>query len=387
MKNSGKKAQVDVSQPSSEACQAFLTDLVNGDESIVGLSLFQETATCHYQPTLPPKPNLPTLLSNLYSPTYSKMSEEDFDQVLKNVELVITAEQINFLENATVDQSNCLAWHEHRAGRITASIANECLHTRLDNPAKSLLKKILLPSPTPIRSPALEYGRESEKLMFETYCTSLGNMFHHSLEVKRTGMRICPTEPWLSASGDGRFTCACHGSGILEIKAPYRWRSHTPDEAAQDSDFYLDTQLELKKSHKYYAQIQLQMFVYDCQWCDFVVYFGEKRQFTVKTIPRDDSYLSNTLPQLRTFWERAVLPELLTRRLEESERQRKAVEESTDNKRYCYCKKDIDGVQMVGCDNPSCPHEWIHLSCIRPKRKTVPKGNWYCKDCKKAMKK
>ena len=79
---------------------------------------------------------------------------------------VKTAEQINFLENATVDQNNCLAWHEHQAGHITACIVNECLHTSLDNPAKSLLMRIFLPSPTPIRSPALEYGRESEKLVF-----------------------------------------------------------------------------------------------------------------------------------------------------------------------------------------------------------------------------
>ena len=56
---------------------------------------------------------------------------------------------------------------------------------------------------------------------------------------------------------------------------------------------------------------------------------------------------------------------------------------------YCYCREPYDptdnskGNTMVGCDGATCPYAWIHLRCILPKRKTVPKGKWYCKECKK----
>lgn len=31
--------------------------------------------------------------------------------------------------------------------------------------------------------------------------------------------------------------------------------------------------------------------------------------------------------------------------------------------RYCYCNEVSFG-EMVACDNPSCPREWFHLSCV-----------------------
>jgi hypothetical protein len=49
-------------------------------------------------------------------------------------------------------------------------------------------------------------------------------------------------------------------------------------------------------------------------------------------------------------------------------------------RRYCICNKTAHG-QMIACDNPSCPIEWYHLSCLRIKR--VPQGSWYCIKCRK----
>ena len=52
----------------------------------------------------------------------------------------------------------------------------------------------------------------------------------------------------------------------------------------------------------------------------------------------------------------------------------------------CVCsataKKPDDGLEeMIGCDNVECSIEWFHMKCLKLKR--VPKGKWYCPDCRK----
>ncbi|AMD21541.1 HFL315Cp [Eremothecium sinecaudum] len=47
---------------------------------------------------------------------------------------------------------------------------------------------------------------------------------------------------------------------------------------------------------------------------------------------------------------------------------------------YCYCNQIAYG-EMVGCDGENCQLEWFHLPCIN--LETLPKGKWYCDDCKR----
>ena len=53
---------------------------------------------------------------------------------------------------------------------------------------------------------------------------------------------------------------------------------------------------------------------------------------------------------------------------------------SLDQELFCYCHGPEEGT-MVGCDNEDCKIEWFHTRCL--KIKTVPKGKWYCPDCRK----
>ena len=54
--------------------------------------------------------------------------------------------------------------------------------------------------------------------------------------------------------------------------------------------------------------------------------------------------------------------------------------ESDDGaKVWCFCKQDKSyGNMMIGCDNPACPIQWFHLSCLKLEQHQVPKGKWYC---------
>lgn len=47
---------------------------------------------------------------------------------------------------------------------------------------------------------------------------------------------------------------------------------------------------------------------------------------------------------------------------------------------YCYCNQVAYG-EMVGCDGANCELEWFHLPCIHLDH--IPKGKWYCDDCKR----
>lgn len=46
---------------------------------------------------------------------------------------------------------------------------------------------------------------------------------------------------------------------------------------------------------------------------------------------------------------------------------------------YCYCQQVSYG-EMVGCDGDACEREWFHLPCTGLTE--LPKGSWYCDDCK-----
>ena len=49
--------------------------------------------------------------------------------------------------------------------------------------------------------------------------------------------------------------------------------------------------------------------------------------------------------------------------------------------KYCICKRISFG-EMIACDNPDCPIEWFHFSCVGMTPENRPKGQWFCPDCK-----
>lgn len=58
-------------------------------------------------------------------------------------------------------------------------------------------------------------------------------------------------------------------------------------------------------------------------------------------------------------------------------------EEDEEGKRYCFCQHVSYG-DMVACDNPSCPYEWFHWTCVG--LKSEPEGRWFCPTCSKKNK-
>ena len=94
------------------------------------------------------------------------------------------------------------------------------------------------------------------------------------------------------------------------------------------------------------------------------------------------------------FFKKAILPELVAKfysrsgmlSLPESQGQ------STNNNSadvnpepsYCYCGGPEDAGDMLACDHEECKLQWYHLHCLKIKR--VPKGKWFCPECRKSTK-
>ena len=87
---------------------------------------------------------------------------------------------------------------------------------------------------------------------------------HCNFSINSSGMWAHPKHANISASPDEIFKCQCHEiNRLAEAKRPYSKRD-TPsvEDAVKDQSFFLDSELN-KQGHKYYTQIQIQLFVFN----------------------------------------------------------------------------------------------------------------------------
>lgn len=59
-------------------------------------------------------------------------------------------------------------------------------------------------------------------------------------------------------------------------------------------------------------------------------------------------------------------------------------DEDDEGKKYCLCQHVSYG-DMVACDNPDCPYEWFHWTCVG--LKSEPQGRWFCPECTESLRK
>ncbi|XP_051955980.1 uncharacterized protein LOC127624995 [Xyrauchen texanus] len=234
---------------------------------------------------------------------------------LRNL-VAVTATEAAALEKNTRQQHRSDIWHSTRAGRITASIIHAVVSTSITRPAKSTVEKVCYPQKHSLRKTdncpeAIKWGREKEDTARFSYITQT-ELRHRDMKVEDCGFIINPSFPEICATPDALVHCACCGKGCVEIKCPFKHQDHDIQQACTDKEFCLqftEGRMELKQTHKYYKQVQTQIFVTESHFCDFVVW-TTRSLATVRVMP-DLELWETLLPTAQIFFNTVVLPELV----------------------------------------------------------------------------
>ena len=137
--------------------------------------------------------------------------------------------------------------------------------------------------------------------------------------VSPCGFHISSTHPFLGASPDGAVYDPQQNDepfGFLEVKCPYTCRDLLPEEGCSISGFYCDydsatSAMKLKRNHMYFAQVQGQMAIGECIWCDFVTF--TRKGIEIQCIKFDHGYWTEQLlPKLEAFYDNCFAPELVS---------------------------------------------------------------------------
>ena len=374
--------------PSDEKKKDLLTKLSKANKMPVVLHSFTPFADA-FIPKFKPAERVkaPASLRRLYSAGNCILTQQELS-ILAEREIAnmgLSQREIDYVYERTLKQSGSMLWYETRVGRITASTAHCVLHTDMNKPSKSLIKKICGPAiyGKAIQAASISWGKANEKVALNELKDTM-SLIHTDFQITECGLKLC-AESFIGASSDGIFSCRCHElSTLIEVKCPYSMReTNKIEDAITCKNFCIDSRKELKKNHQYYTQIQIQLYVYKYNSCIFVVWTPKWIFHTI--VCKDDSFISSAVPKLERFFRTHVIKELLTRSIENE------AESSLDTpqppKLYCYCQKPEDTSRTwVGCDAMSCKYEWFHLECLNLNGVPRGKGKWYCPTCKEEKK-
>ena len=348
--------------------------------------------------------SFPPPLHTLSKPEYINLSYIELLAVCESTAIDITKEMALAVEEATRQQSTCRLWYTYPSGRITASKMKQVCHTNPSIPAQSLIKTLCYPEAYKFTTQAIRWGCNHEKAACGHY-KEIMQRNHHDVSVNESGLVINPLWPHLGATPDGVVTCTCCGKGVLEIKCPFCNHNEAVEAVATGSNSCLltsqDGTLYLDKRHMYYYQIQTQIFVCDVEYCDFCLCTfpteGTPSIHHERIYPDKELWVS-CVDKATHFFKTSILLELLgkwytrpavidLRNQSETHDQVDTPSASTSSTTpilYCYCRQPEDNSsEMIECDNKLCENQWFHLHCLKMKRKDIPKGRWYCPDCRK----
>ena len=162
-----------------------------------------------------------------------------------------------------------------------------------------------------IYAKSLQWGISNEPVARKKYLETFKS-HHKKLKIIEKGFFISIDNPFIGASPDGVISCDCHGECLLEIKCPWTHRGLSIDEYTKQKDVCLerkDNQVQLKKSHAYYYQVQCQMAVTGIFKCEF--YLCTTKESHLELINFDEEFWKVNLAKTKIFYDNIIIPELM----------------------------------------------------------------------------
>jgi hypothetical protein len=218
------------------------------------------------------------------------------------------------IEKATRLQGQSGVWHTERKHRITASNVKKIACRRTSLKIKPIVQDLLYNKFK--GNTATFNGLMQEKACIREYKSFREDEDENlTYEACAAGLMIHEHYPWLGATPDGVVNVSNGEQGLVEVKNILDRKSLTFVQATkQVKDFCLEKvtsgQLQLRRTHPYYYQVQTQMFVSGKSWLDFVVRTTYPHQLHVERITWDAAFISQFLTKLKDFYFKVLLPEL-----------------------------------------------------------------------------
>ncbi|XP_062603415.1 uncharacterized protein LOC134265178 [Saccostrea cucullata] len=205
----------DVPPPTEGQISTFLRKLHSNNTKSVILTVKEEFSNA-YVPKCTEEA-FPTLLSELYSEEYEKLSKDECLAKCEDIfaSLCVTEEQCKFTEEETRDQSSNKTWHHIRTGRITASRMKSVCVTSIDNPSKSLVNAICHPTTIKFSTKATRWGCNHEESAREYYSKEMEKN-HQNFKCEKSGLVLNPNFPHFGASPDA-VVSSLHASEMKEM--------------------------------------------------------------------------------------------------------------------------------------------------------------------------
>eukprot|EP00117_Sycon_ciliatum_P014844 scpid35546/ scgid0780/ len=238
----------------------------------------------------------------------------------------------SYIESVTKKQSRSPLWRDIRVGRITSSIFHVIVNRRETTSPDSLVKTIMGYSNMP-KTTAMQWGIMHEAKAVEDYLRLVNFGFESDIAVRHTpsGVTLYQEYSFIGASSDGLLydPASSDPHGLIEVKCPFSIDGVSINKMSPAAicnqfghKFCLTRsdggKLLLRRTHKFYTQVQGELAVMDKEWADFVMWTDAPypTNLHIERIFRDSVLWNDTLlPKLKAFYISHVLPEIHSRKL------------------------------------------------------------------------
>ena len=248
---------------------------------------------------------------------------ERCDKIRKK--LFVDEKDVIQIERETVGQSLNKNWNMHRKIRITASKCHRIATLQKTTSPSKAIQEILHYKNIP-QTKAMKEGLLREQLVIEEYI-KVKKIYNQNVVVKPCGLFVSKSKHFLAASPDG-LVCNVDSTGqnssvLIEVKIVFLNQNETLNQGLIRKRIFLPNttngQLVINQKHRYYYQVQQQMFVTEIHCLDFVVKgvkelldgtVKETAGVLISQVEFNSEFWSSVLPKLEAFYNEHILVEL-----------------------------------------------------------------------------
>ncbi|KAK3929123.1 Chromatin modification-related protein YNG2 [Frankliniella fusca] len=312
-----------------------------------------------------PSVNLPLALGDLFDSKFCNLSYDELcleaRKVFASGCVNITFDQSKLIERRTRKQSLSTVWKTLRAGLVTASVMYSLLHTDLEDPSISLIKKCCYPFDKGYMSFWMRRGLKLEPQVKKLYYLHLQKS-HQNVKAFNCGFMRPLEAPWLGASPDCVVYCSCCGWGLGEIKCP-KYPNSRPGYIRPEHFYQIQTQLFCAGISKF-------------KYCDYIVYHPDQKPvLNVNRVEPDTVLQDEIVDKSKDRFLKILLPELMGHYFSSL---KQLSNDANQERLICYCQKR-ERHPMITCVGDNCTFQVFHAQCVGVR---FQKANWLCPQCK-----